>query len=187
MSRSDIEPERRFCGLVQRFYLRTGMPPPTRAKSRGNCVSDPQCGRRALASAGHRQEGVHCPWSPGAPGRPAASSSQGDTAGEFREQMGPAGGGVQSARVAAGRPIFPAEENFRNEGGLGREGGWMRRIGCFKTGGGPRSYLLKVYRHEYEEERTPAISDGDLVAVHRTSEVCRSPGQNRGFARLENE
>ena len=72
-------------------------------------------------------------------------------------------------RVAAGKPIF-SEENF--EGRLGVDPGLFQ----------PRPhYLLKVTGMSMKDA---GILDGDLVAVHRTSEVRSRPFV---VARLENE
>ncbi len=153
---SDLTPRQtQILRLIQRFISDTGMPP-TRAE-----IARELGFRSANAAEEHLRALARKGVIALVPGTSRGIQLK-DT---MREQMGlPLIG-----RVAAGRPIF-AEENF--------EARLQIDPGLFQ----PRPhYLLKVTGMSMKDA---GILDGDLVAVHRTSEV-RS--RQIVVARLENE
>ena len=153
---SDLTPRQtQILRLIQRFISETGMPP-TRAE-----IARELGFRSANAAEEHLRALARKGVIALVPGTSRGIQLK-DT---MREQMGlPLIG-----RVAAGKPIF-AEENF--------EARLQIDPGLFQ----PRPhYLLKVTGMSMKDA---GILDGDLVAVHRTSEV-RS--RQIVVARLENE
>ena len=153
---SDLTPRQtQILRLVQRFISETGMPP-TRAE-----IARELGFRSANAAEEHLRALARKGVIALVPGTSRGIQLK-DT---MREQMGlPLIG-----RVAAGRPIF-AEENFE------------ARLQIDPSLFQPRPhYLLKVTGMSMKDA---GILDGDLVAVHRTSEV-RS--RQIVVARLENE
>jgi repressor LexA len=153
---SDLTPRQtQILRLIQRFISDTGMPP-TRAE-----IAHELGFRSANASEEHLRALARKGVIALIPGTSRGIQLK-DT---IREQIGlPLIG-----RVAAGKPIF-AEENF--EARLAIDPGLFQ----------PRPhYLLKVIGMSMKDA---GILDGDLVAVHRTSEV-RS--RQIVVARLENE
>ena len=153
---SDLTPRQtQILRLVQRFISETGMPP-TRAE-----IARELGFRSANAAEEHLRALARKGVIALIPGTSRGIQLK-DT---IREQMGlPLIG-----RVAAGRPIF-AEENFET------------RLQIDPSLFQPRPhYLLKVTGMSMKDA---GILDGDLVAVHRTSEV-RS--RQIVVARLENE
>src|SRR6202045_59114 len=153
---SDLTPRQtQILRLIQRFIAETGMPP-TRAE-----IAHALGFRSANAAEEHLRALARKGVIALVPG-PSGGIQLKDP---MREQMGlPLIG-----RVAAGKPIF-AEENF--------EARLQIDPGLFQ----PRAhYLLKVVGMSM---KNAGIFDGDLVAVHRTSEV-RS--RQIVVARLENE
>jgi repressor LexA len=153
---SDLTPRQtQILRLIQRFIAETGMPP-TRAE-----IAHELGFRSANAAEEHLRALARKGVIALVPGTSRGIKLK-DT---IREQMGlPLIG-----RVAAGKPIF-SEENFESRLQIDPE--------VFQ----PRPhYLLKVIGMSMKDA---GILDGDLVAVHRTSEV-RS--RQIVVARLENE
>ena len=153
---SDLTPRQtQILRLIQRFISDTGMPP-TRAEIAREL---------GFRSANAAEENLRALARKGVIALVPGTSRGIQLKDTMREQMGlPLIG-----RVAAGKPIF-AEENF--------EARLQIDPGLFQ----PRPhYLLKVTGMSMKDA---GILDGDLVAVHRTSEV-RS--RQIVVARLENE
>src|SRR3569833_1254181 len=156
MLTTDLTPRQtQILRLIQRFISDTGMPPTRAEIARELGVKSANAAEEHLRALARKGVIALVP-----------GTSRGiqlkDT---MREQMGlPLIG-----RVAAGKPIF-AEENFESR--------LQIDPGLFQ----PRPpYLLKVTGMSMKDA---GILDGDLVAVHRTSEV-RS--RQSVVARLENE